>query len=107
MLLSAEESYIMIAEDAAADHHNENEDNYDESAMIVDTLSESIETVSKPKITLLEVEQHLREVQAYIVQCNAPEETTNMCLQISNQFWAHNNSLPRMNPTITNYFRKK
>ena len=95
----------MNAGNAAVDDDNENKDNLD--AMLVDTCTQLIYTVSKPKITILEVEQHLREVQAYIEQCNAPQENTNMCLQISNQLRAHNNSLPRMNPAITNYFKKK
>lgn len=53
-----------IGEDNNVEDDNTNEDNHDESVMIVvDTLSEVIETESKPKIIiLLEVEQHLREV---------------------------------------------
>mmetsp|Transcript_22484 Transcript_22484/g.25131 ORF Transcript_22484/g.25131 Transcript_22484/m.25131 type:complete len:100 (+) Transcript_22484:1241-1540(+) len=96
----------MIGEDATANYDNPNEDNHDESAMIMNALPEAIKTVSKPKIILLKIEQPLREVQAYIVQPNAPKENTNVYLQLSNHLRAHNASLPRMNPTITSFSKK-
>ena len=49
-LLSIEESYIMISEDDIANYNNTNEDNDNESVMILDTLSETVKPVSKPKI---------------------------------------------------------
>ena len=45
-----------ICEDDTANYDNKNKDNHNESAMILDTIPEAIKAVSKPKITLLEVE---------------------------------------------------
>jgi len=85
-----------------------NEDGDDDKMEISDNeQSINVPTDTSTKVTLLQAEEYLRQVQEYVKQSGAPVEITDRLLRIGNDLRKHNASKPRSNPTITHFFNRK
>ena len=92
-------------DDVDSDNDNDN-DNDDDGGMDVDDGGDVIISNVYNTISLIEVEEHINQLQLYIGQYGDPAKWCDSLLTLGQQLRSHNVSKPRNSPTILQYFKK-